>query len=724
MKGKSILSLLGIFAVLAFLIISLVIGYGEDNVLRVDRIRQGLDLQGGVSILYEADIDNPTSEQMSAANNLLRSRLDFRGYHEATTAQEGGSQIRVDIPGVGDAEEAARQIGASAMLFFTDNEGNIILTGGHVASASAFTRPNEVGVITVGVDISFNDEGAAIFADATAFSHQTGTPIHIWMDGELLSSPVASGRITGGNATITGSQSMEDARHLAESIRQGSLPFTLNTISFSNVGARLGADALQTSVIAGIIGLALVLIFMALFYKTMGIAADIALVIYVALFLFTLAAMQTTLSLPGIAGLILSMGMATDANIVIFERIREEVSLGKSLKAAVRTGYKRALPAIIDSNITTLIAGVVLFRLGTGPIMGFAQMLIIGTVLSMFTSIFVTRIITTCFINLGIIKSSHVISKKQKLALEEANGREPVVENEERPFVQKRKGYIAFSAAIIAIGIIFAVVNQVRGNGVFNLDVEFAGGTSFTIDIPGNFETSEIEDIVRGITGESSPQVQRFSDATSSGVLIRTTEATPETRVELIDAMTERFDLDSGAFTYADVSAAVSQAMRRSAVIAIAIAAIGMLVYITLRFRDLRKGASAVLAQLHDVIIVLCVYIILRIPLNYAFIAVMLTTLGYSINSTIIVFDRIRENRVRNPKITNMSLINLSVTQTLRRTIFSTASSFVAVLMLYVIGVAAVRDFTLPIIVGLLFGAYSSVCLSGSMWYMFRGEKK
>jgi len=725
MKGKRALTLAGIFLAMAASIIILVFGIGTEDdygyrsrFLSAGNIRQGLDLQGGVSILYEADIENPTAAQMGAANALLRARLDSRGYTEATTAQEGPRHIRVDIPGVENAETAVAQIGRAAVLTFEDRFGNVLLTGENVRSA----RESLDGAQWV-VALEFDAEGSRLFAQATGAN--VGHSIFIVMDDEIVSNPVVHTTITGGSAQITGGHggfTREEANDLATAISQGSLPFALRDVSVNNVGARLGADALRTSVIAGIIGLALVLLFMLVFYRTLGLAADIALAIYVVLFLLIISGFGITLSLPGIAGLILSIGMATDANIVIFERVREEVAAGKTLRSALRTGYRRAWPAVLDSNITTLIAGFVLFWMGTGPIMGFAQMLIIGILLSMFTSLLVTRIIMNCLMDLGLVKPAHILSKAQKEALDATQGREPAIEIVEKPIVQKRKIYFAFSAAIIALGIAVSVFHGVRGNGFFNLDVEFSGGTSFTIDIGQPFDNSEIEDIVRSITGESAPQVQQVLN--TNEVLIRTTEATAERRAELIDTISERFGITSDAFTYSDVSPAVSQAMRRSAVLAIVVASVGMLLYITFRFRDVRKGLSAVLAQLHDVAVVLCIYVIFRIPLNYAFIAVMLTTLGYSINATIIIFDRIRENRTRMPKIDNASLVNISVTQTLRRTIFSTLSSFAAVLMLYVIGVSAIRDFTLPIMVGLLFGGYSSIFLSGSVWFtMLKGKK-
>ena len=719
MKGKSTLTFSGILLVMAALIAIIIVGIGSEQHLGIVNIRQGLDLQGGVSILYEADIPNPTSADMDAANNLLRNRLDARGYTEATTAQEGARQIRVDIPGVADAEEAVAQIGATAMLAFTDQLGNVLLTGANVARANATVAPNHAGVPEVVVNLEFDSEGTRLFAEATRAN--LGSPIMIWMDDEMISSPTVQAIITDGTAIISGNFTNESANMLATQIRQGSLPFALSVESMNLVGARLGADALRTSVIAGIIGIIFLLIFLLAAYRTLGIAADIALILDGTLFLLIISGLGITMSLPGIAGLILSIGMATDANIVIFERIREEVASGKTLRSAMRTGYRRALPAVLDSNITTLIAGIVLFQMGTGPIMGFAQMLIIGIILSMFTSLVVGRVVVACLINMGVIKPSHILSQKQKDALEASNGKEPEADLEGRPFVQKRKVYFAISAAIIAAGIIVAVIQTTVGNGPFDLDVEFSGGTSFTIDIGQSFENSEVEAIVRDVTGESAPQVQAILG--TDEVLIRTTQVDPEVRIALVQAFIERYDLTSDAFTYSDVSPAVSAQMRRDAMLAIVLASVFMLVYISLRFRDLKKGASAVFAQLHDALVVLCVYVIFRVPLNYAFIAVMLTTIGYSINATIIIFDRIRENRSRLPKIGDESLINISVTQTLRRTLFSTLSSFMVVLVLWIVGVPAIREFTLPIMVGLLFGAYSSVCLSGSAWYMLRGKK-
>lgn len=367
-------------------------GIGGGKILSAGNIKQGLDLSGGVYIVYEADKENVTAEEMQAAVSLIQGRMDWNGWTEAEVAQEGDNRIRVDIPGVENAEEAIREIGQTAQLSFVDETGKVLLTGDMVANAT-----KQVGAIKQGgnaepyVALEFNDEGKQLFAEATEAN--IGKPIYIVMDGEVISAPMVQAAITDGQASITGNFTGESAEELASLIRAGSLPFNLNVIQMKNVGARLGADALATGVKAGAIGLALVLVFMLVVYKVLGFAADLALIIYVGLELILLNAFNITLTLPGIAGIILSVGMAVDANVVIFERLKEELVMGKTLRVAIKNGFSRALPAILDGNVTTLIAAVVLFFLGSGTVKGFATTLIMGIIISMFTALVITRLI-------------------------------------------------------------------------------------------------------------------------------------------------------------------------------------------------------------------------------------------------------------------------------------------------------------------------------------------
>ena len=376
-------------------------GIGGEKLCSISRIEQGLDLSGGVDIVYEADQAFVTESEMNAAISLLQGRMDWNGWTEAEVAKEGSKRIRVQIPGVENAEEAIEKIGQTGQLTFVDSRGQVLLTGDRVATAE-----KQVGAVdeysgsVPYVALEFDEEGTKLFAEATKAN--IGNVIHIVMDDEIISSPVVQTAITDGHAMITGQFGGEEAEELASLIRAGSLPFDLNIMQMKNVGARLGADALSGGIKAGFVGIALVLIFMVIKYKLLGVAADWALIIYVGMELIFLSLFHVTLTLPGIAGLVLSTGMAVDANIVIFERIKEELIGGNTLRVAIKNGFKRATPAILDGNVTTLIAAVVLFFLGSGTIKGFATTLMIGIILSMFTALFVTRILVNGMMQAGI----------------------------------------------------------------------------------------------------------------------------------------------------------------------------------------------------------------------------------------------------------------------------------------------------------------------------------
>lgn len=365
-------------------------GYGS-----VFNIKQGLDLKGGVYIIYQAEKENPTDEEMAAAISMIQNRLDQNNWTEAECSREGTDKIRVEIPGVEDAESAVNEIGATAKLTFRDEDGNVLVDGANVTNA---TKESDGSQIVVALE--FDSTGRQAFAEAT--SNNIGKVLYIMMDETVISAPVVNTAITNGQAMITGNFTNEEAGELADMIRAGSLPFNLSVAEFNNVGARLGADSLSTTLFAGAIGVAAVFIFMLLIYRVAGLAADLALIIYTAIDLIIMSLFGVTLTLPGIAGVVLSIGMAVDANVLIFERVREELGEGKSIKNAFHNGFSRAMPAIIDSNVTTIIASAVLLWYGSGSVKGFAQTLIIGVILSMFTAIFVTRLIVEALIGVGI----------------------------------------------------------------------------------------------------------------------------------------------------------------------------------------------------------------------------------------------------------------------------------------------------------------------------------
>ncbi len=388
-KGYLQLSLILMFVVIVAYIAF--VGIGESKKYSVTTTKLGLDLQGGVSILYEADIEQPTVEDMNSAVSMIRERLDRKGYMDAEVSIVGTSRILVEIPGVEDPEEAVSSIGASAVLSFQDNEGNIYLTGNDIANASMKIYKNEAGMNVPNVVLEFTNQGKQKFYDAT--TAVVGSQLLILLDDEVISAPMVSEPINSNTATISGGFAPEEAVELAELINAGALPFKLDVISTDIKGARLGIDALETSVIAGAIGIGLVMLFMIAVYGMFGLLADVALISFLSLEIIILNILGVTLTLPGIAGIILSIGMAVDANIIIFERIKEECVAGKTLRVANKTGFNRALPAIIDGNITTLIASVILFILGSGTVKGFAQTLGVGILISMFTALVITRIL-------------------------------------------------------------------------------------------------------------------------------------------------------------------------------------------------------------------------------------------------------------------------------------------------------------------------------------------
>ncbi|MCL2014635.1 MAG: protein translocase subunit SecD [Defluviitaleaceae bacterium] len=721
MKNRGILTILALCIFTIGLAALSFFGIGANQILGVGNISLGLDLRGGATILYEADIENPTAEDMNAANSLLRRRLDSLGYTEATTGREGARQIRVNIPGVGDTEEAVALIGATALLTFTDENGNVLLTGAEVSRARTQMDGGQTGGGRIVVGLEFTNTGAQLFEQATR--DNLHRPIYIFLDDELISAPVVNSVIMGGSAQIDGGMagfSREEADALSTTINQGSLPFGLTVVSMNNVGAQLGADSLERSVIAGIIGVILMLILLLVVYRVSGIAASVALLTYSFLMLVIISGFGIILTLPGMAGIILSIGMALDANVIIFERVREEIATGRTLRSALNVGFNRAFPAVVDCNITTLMAAGALFWQGTGPIQGFAVTLGLGILVSMFSALVLTRLFVNAMIAMGLRnpKWFGVSQTADSDAVSAATSDNYNPEGFLLRVIENRNRYFAISAAVLTLGVVSMIFHFSQGNNFFNLDVEFAGGTSFQIEIGQPFNNADMTALIYEITGQPSPQVQSIGGDTQA--LIRMHSIDADMRVALIAAISERYSITAEAFTYSDVSPTVSADMQRAAVFAVGLACLLMLIYITYRFNDLRMGASTVITLLHDAFMTMAIFAILRIPLNYAFIAVLLTIMGYSINATIVIFDRLRENRNR-LRVDNVNLVDISITQTLRRSILTSASTLLMVLALFILGVPSIRDFALPIMIGLVFGTYSSIFISGSVWYTLTG---
>lgn len=705
MKNSKVKGLIGLLVLL--LAVGLFGFFGYDT---MDDIKLGLDLAGGVSITYQAVEEDPTSEEMSDTIYKLQQRVQNYST-EAAVYQEGSNRINIDIPGVSDANAILEELGKPGSLIFTDETGKTLLTGDQVASAKAGIIEQN-GQKSYVVSLTFTEEGTKAFADAT--SENVGKRIAIIYDNKIYSNPVVREAITGGQCQIDGMTDYTEAENLASTIRIGSLSLELQELRSNVVGAQLGQQAISTSLKAGAIGFAIVAVFMIVVYLIPGVAAVIALALYVGLVLIMLTAFDVTLTLPGVAGIILSVGMAVDANVIIFTRIKEEIGLGHSVKAAIKAGFSKALSAILDGNITTLIAAAVLFYRGSGTVKGFASTLAIGIVLSMFTALFVTKGALYALYAIGFEDPKFYGNKKDGKVIN---------------FLGKKNFCFILSIVVIVAGWAGMALNKSQSGYILNYGMDFTGGTStnvtFNEDMSLDDISAKVVPVVSKITGDADVQTQKV--AGTNEVIIKTKTLDVEQRQQLEEAMAENFGVDADKITAESISGAVSTEMKKDAVWAVTIATILMLLYIWFRFKDIRFAASAILALVHDVLVVVTFYSLAKWSVGSTFIACMLTIVGYSINATIVIFDRIRENLALKKPGSKQSLqdtVNLSITQTFTRSINTSLTTFIMVFVLFLLGVSSIREFALPLMVGIVCGTYSSVCITGSLWYVLTTRKQ
>lgn len=579
--------------------------------------------------------------------------------------------------------------------------------GSDIADAKgAVTEDQVTGQKQYIVSLKLTKEGTKKFAEATEAN--LGKQIAIVYDGETISAPTVQTVISDGQAQITGQESIEEANELASVIRIGSLKLELTELRSKVVGAQLGEDAIKTSLLAGGIGLALVAIFMMIVYALPGVVAAISLAIYTGLELVMLNAFDLTLTLPGIAGIILSIGMAVDANVIIYARIREEISAGKSVRSAIKIGFQKAMSAIVDGNITTLISAAVLGGLGSGSVKGFAMTLALGIVLSMFTSLVISRLLVNALYAVGFKAEKFYGRQKERKAID---------------FVGKRKIFFTISIILILLAPVGMGIFAAKDGKALNYSLDFMGGTSTNVTFNEDLTLAEIDKevkpIFKEVTGDADIQASKV--AGGNEVVFKTRSLSLDEREKLNQKLVEKFDVDANEITAENISSTVSAEMRRDAFVAVVIATIGMLLYIWFRFKDIRFASSAVLALVHDVLVVLAFYALARISVGNTFIACMLTIVGYSINATIVIFDRIRENmRNMGKKADLAEVVNVSITQTLTRSIYTSFTTFITIFVLFVLGVPSIREFALPIMVGIICGAYSSVCVTGPLWYTLK----
>lgn len=708
-KKKSIVVL--ILSLIATVLLGCVVTLGVDrgHAGSMRNIKTGLDLSGGVSITYEAVSDNPSDEEMSDTMNKLRQRVEQYST-EAMVSRQGEKRINIEIPGVTNANEILEELGQPGSLYFVNKDSEVVLSGTDVKHAEGSSyRDETTGKTKYVVSLKMTKEGTKKFAEAT--KENVGKPIYIVYNNQIISAPTVNSEITDGSAEISGMTSLEEANALASNIRIGGLSLELKEVYSNVVGAQLGQEALKTSLIAGMIGVAIIIVLMIIVFRVSGIAAGWALIVFTLLDLLALNALDVTLTLPGIAGVILTIGMAVDANIIIYTRTKEEIALGVKVPDAIESGFRKAFSAILDGNVTTLIAATVLFVLGSGSVRGFAETLAIGVILSMFSALVVSRIISRAFVGLGI-RSEKYYGKKTK--------RKPI------GFVKKRA--FAFAIAllmIVSVPVGMGYFNHTSGSSM-NYSLDFVGGTATTVDFGKDMSLKEldkkVEPVVEKVTGNADIQFQKISS--TNKVIIKTQDLTVKQRAKLNEALKNEFGVKEEKITAENISSTISKEMSTNAIKAVAISVILMLIYIWIRFRNVRFASSAVIALIHDIAVVAAFYVWTRASVGSTFIAVMLTILGYSINSTIVISDRIRENKNLDKTMDNEMAVNSAVTDTLSRSIYSSLTTLITVFVLFIMGVPAVKEFALPIIIGLIAGTFSSVCVTGPLWYTMNKKRK
>lgn len=742
-KNRAIVILLVFFLALAGITYVDFKGVDEEGTASASDITLGLDLAGGVSITYQVvGEEAPSAVDMKDTIDKLQQRV-FTYSTEALVYQEGSDRINIEIPGVSDANQILEELGRPGTLYFiyelgsdgtqnytqnytTDADGNyhvsytlnktieeleadgsIALYGTDVADAQAGSTRDSMQNSEFCVELTMTAEGRQKFADATTRAAASGETLAIYYDGVFLSVPTVSRPLTEGTAQITGSFTYESADRLASQIRIGGLKLELNELHSKVVGAQLGSEAISTSLKAGAIGLVVVAVFMIVIYFLMGLAASLSLLLYTALMVLLLNGFGMTLTLPGIAGMILSIGMAVDANVIIFARIREELAGGMTVKAAVKIGFDKAFSAIIDGNVTTLIAAAVLWILGSGSIRGFAQTLVLGIALSMFTALFVTRWLLKAFYALGLNKEKMYGVAKPHKPME----------------IVGRKGiFFAISLLLIVGGFVVMIVNKAGTGAALNYSLDFVGGTSTTVNFNEQMTLAEIEaQVIPKLEAIAGSAVQPQPVQGTNEVVFKSNALQKEQREQVEEMLLSEFGVTQDKIVMETISSTISDEMKRDTILAVCVAIVCMLIYIRIRFKDIRFGAGGVLALMHDVLVVLAFYAVAKVSVGSTFIACMLTIVGYSINATIVIFDRVRENQaVMGSRSDLKDIMNASVTQTMSRSIFTSLTTFIMVAALYLLGVTAIKEFALPLMVGIVCGTYSSIFIAGNLYYVLR----
>ncbi len=716
-SGKKMLAVISLILT-AFVLVA-VFGIGKD-IKGVTKMRYGIDIRGGVEAIFEPQgLERQfTQAELETAREVIEMRLDAQNItdREVTIDKDGG-YIIVRFPWKSDEtdfnpEDAIAELGEMAQLSFRDADGNVLLQGKNVKTSSAEKEKSSVNTEYV-VSLTFDSAGSKLFEEATG--RLIGKQIGIYMDDELISNPVVETKISGGQAVINGMKDYEEAKELSDKINSGALPFSLKTTSFSTISPSLGNNALNSMVMAGILAFLLVCIFMIVYYKLPGVVACITLVLQMTLQLLAVSVPQYTLTLPGIAGIILSLGMAVDANIIISERISEELKKGCSVKSSVIGGFKNGFTSVLDGNITTAIVAVILMIFGSGSMLSFGYTLLAGMIINVFIGVTVSKQLLLSMVTFEKWNHERWFRKKKDLTI--------------KKFYEKRIICVLISGVIFIIGIIGCIWNGVQ------LDTQFTGGAVLNYTVSGEIGLNTIQYEVEKITDRAVMVQETKSNIDQTNSLEITLAGTggisPEEQKEITQVIQNAADHVEVKLsqTYA-VEPYIGAKAMKNAGIAIILSFIFIVIYVWIRFSALSglpAGITALIALFHDVLVAFFVFVIFRIPLNDAFVAVILTIIGYSINDTIVVYDRIRENRTDKQEMDVVELTNKSISQVIARSVNTSITTAICVLTILAASllfqIDSIMKFSLPMFFGLVSGCYSSVCIASILWAMWEKRK-
>lgn len=720
-----------------FLVIAIlagVIGTTFSNL--ASNVNLGLDLQGGFEVLYEVE---PVEDGQEISRSLLEGtvqtlndRVNRLGISEAVINIEGDDRIRVQLAGVENQSQAREVLSTSAQLSFRDVNDEEYLDGSDIVEGSAkqdYNPDTNAPIVTLKL------KDASKFGEVTEeISQMDDNRLAIWMDfneeedsfekevtkedPKFVSAPAVSQAIHSSNVMIEGDFTVESAQQMADIINSGSLPVHMNEIFSTSVGAQFGDQALNETIFAGIIGIVLIILFLCGFYRFGGILASINLIVYVYLVVLIFELLNGVLTLPGIAALILGVGMAVDANVITFERIKEELRAGKSVKAAVQSGNKNSFITILDANLTTLIAAGVLFAFGTSSVKGFATMLIISILMSFVTAVFGTRALLALWVQSGFLKKRKSwlgVNKKQIKDISEGEDVEPAIFGKRVNFVKHRKKFFVVTILLVVIGAISI--------GIFRINpgVDFTSGTRVEVVADQSLTEEEVEDEFASLGYELS-SVNLSGENNEIGVARFDTVLDKSE----VDNLQQHFgDLYGQEPSVSVVSPIVGQELVKNAIYALAIASVFIVAYIAFRF-ELFFGLTAVIALLHDVFFMLAAFSISQIEFDITIVAAILTIIGYSLNNTLVIFDRIRENIRREKRVKSFAklaeVVNKSIVQSFTRTMNTSITTIIAVVAFLVLGAASIWSFAFALLIGLIAGTYSSLFLASQIWLVWRGR--